>query len=95
MEVHGTSEDGEKRVQSREVQFCQENCSGSVSIQTSLTLRRFDLKFLLVVPSSEGHELTIWDSMESEFASGLEYCGVFEYVMISLATDNKLTLRRI
>ena len=33
--------------------------------------------------------------MESEFASGLEYCGVFEYVMISLATDNKLTLRRI
>jgi hypothetical protein len=31
-----------------------------------------------VVPLSEGHELTIWDSKESEFASGLEYCGVFE-----------------
>jgi len=32
-----------------------------------------------VVPSPEGEELTIWDSTESEFASGLEYRTVFRY----------------
>lgn len=33
---------------------------------------------VIVVPSSEGgEELTIWDSHESEFASGLEYSGYF------------------
>ncbi|KAI0068306.1 WD repeat-containing protein [Artomyces pyxidatus] len=30
-------------------------------------------KSVLVVPGAEGEELTIWDSKESEFASGLEY----------------------
>ncbi|KAF7985328.1 hypothetical protein HWV62_6523 [Athelia sp. TMB] len=30
-----------------------------------------------VVPGPDGEELTIWDSKESEFASGLEYCTVF------------------
>ncbi|KAF7436647.1 regulator of (H+)-ATPase in vacuolar membrane [Pleurotus ostreatus] len=35
-------------------------------------------KSALVVPTSEGgEELTIWDSHESEFASGLEYSGHF------------------
>lgn len=34
-------------------------------------------KTALIVPSSEGEELTIWDSKESEFASGLEYRRVF------------------
>jgi hypothetical protein len=31
----------------------------------------------LVVPTSEGEELTIWDSKESEFASGLEFRGIY------------------
>ncbi|KAI0041796.1 WD repeat-containing protein [Auriscalpium vulgare] len=30
-------------------------------------------KSVLVVPGADGEELTIWDSKESEFASGLEY----------------------
>jgi hypothetical protein len=30
-------------------------------------------KSVLIVPGPEGEELTIWDSKESEFASGLEY----------------------
>ncbi|KAK0464982.1 RAVE protein 1 C terminal-domain-containing protein [Desarmillaria tabescens] len=34
-------------------------------------------KTALIVPCSEGEELTIWDSKESEFASGLEYRRVF------------------
>lgn len=32
----------------------------------------------IVVPLEEGEELTIWDSKESEFASGLEFRRVFE-----------------
>lgn len=31
----------------------------------------------VVVPGPEGEELTIWDSTESEFASGMEYRTVF------------------
>ncbi|KAL0580829.1 regulator of (H+)-ATPase in vacuolar membrane [Marasmius crinis-equi] len=34
-------------------------------------------KTALVATSSDGEELTIWDSKESEFASGLEYCRIF------------------
>ncbi|KAJ7487439.1 RAVE protein 1 C terminal-domain-containing protein [Mycena galericulata] len=34
-------------------------------------------KTALIVPTSEGEELTIWDSKESEFASGLEFRGIF------------------
>ncbi|THV05992.1 hypothetical protein K435DRAFT_834441 [Dendrothele bispora CBS 962.96] len=34
-------------------------------------------KTALVTPISEGEELTIWDSKESEFASGLEYSMIF------------------
>ncbi|KAJ3560471.1 hypothetical protein NP233_g10818 [Leucocoprinus birnbaumii] len=41
-------------------------------------------KTALVVPSAGGDELTIWDSMESEFASGLEYCGVFDQPILDL-----------
>ncbi|KXN83882.1 Regulator of V-ATPase in vacuolar membrane protein 1 [Leucoagaricus sp. SymC.cos] len=41
-------------------------------------------KTALVVPSAEGDELTIWDSMESEFASGLEYRGVFDQPILDL-----------
>lgn len=44
----------------------------------------------LVVPSSEGDELTIWDSMESEFASGLEYQGTFEYVLRSSSAERSM-----
>ncbi|KAJ8520116.1 hypothetical protein ONZ45_g3052 [Pleurotus djamor] len=35
-------------------------------------------KSALVVSSSQGEELTIWDSHESEFASGMEFCCYFE-----------------
>ncbi|KAF9455073.1 hypothetical protein P691DRAFT_770160 [Macrolepiota fuliginosa MF-IS2] len=41
-------------------------------------------KTALVVPSLEGDELTIWDSKESEFASGLEYRGTFEQSILDL-----------
>jgi hypothetical protein len=33
-----------------------------------------------VVSGPDGDELTIWDSQESEFATGLEYCGMFRLV---------------
>jgi len=32
----------------------------------------------IVVEGQDGDELTIWDSMESEFASGLEYRGMYK-----------------
>ncbi|KAF8634403.1 hypothetical protein AX15_000855 [Amanita polypyramis BW_CC] len=35
-------------------------------------------KTALVVPISGGEELTIWDSLESEFASGMEYRYIFD-----------------
>ncbi|XP_006454653.1 hypothetical protein AGABI2DRAFT_198048 [Agaricus bisporus var. bisporus H97] len=41
-------------------------------------------KTALVVPSPEGAELTIWDSQESEFASGLEYRGTFDQAILDL-----------
>ncbi|KAF8213200.1 WD repeat-containing protein [Mycena galopus ATCC 62051] len=34
-------------------------------------------KTALIVATSEGEELTIWDSKESEFASGLEFRGIY------------------
>ncbi|KAJ6574959.1 WD repeat-containing protein [Mycena capillaripes] len=34
-------------------------------------------KTALIVATTEGEELTIWDSKESEFASGLEFRGIF------------------
>nr|GAT47823.1 WD repeat protein [Mycena chlorophos] len=34
-------------------------------------------KTALIVPTTSGDELTIWDSQESEFASGLEFCSIF------------------
>ena len=36
------------------------------------------LRFVSVVPGPEGEELTIWDSQESEFASGLEFQTVYK-----------------
>lgn len=36
--------------------------------------------FFIVVPGEEGEELTIWDSKESEFASGLEFRRIFRFV---------------
>lgn len=35
-----------------------------------------------VVGGSDGDELTIWDSTESEFASGLEYIGIHRYATL-------------
>lgn len=45
--------------------------------------------FDLVVSGPEGEELTIWDSKESEFASGLEYKRVFRYVFFSLCENSQ------
>jgi hypothetical protein len=38
----------------------------------------------IVVAGSEGDELTIWDSTESEFASGLEYSGKYTELILDL-----------
>ncbi|THH34149.1 hypothetical protein EUX98_g174 [Antrodiella citrinella] len=57
------------------MQCSQENGVGYV------LYRRLSFAFLtgiVVVPLSSGQELTIWDSKESEFASGLEYRQVFD-----------------
>lgn len=41
-------------------------------------------KTALVVEGSDGDELTIWDSTESEFASGLEYIGIHSEPILDL-----------
>ncbi|KIM47847.1 hypothetical protein M413DRAFT_417307 [Hebeloma cylindrosporum] len=41
-------------------------------------------KTALIVESSQGDELTIWDSLESEFSSGLEYCGEYSELILDL-----------
>ena len=43
-----------------------------------------DSRNFIVVSGTEGEELTIWDSKESEFASGLEYRRLFGYVHLAL-----------
>ena len=49
-----------------------------------ITYLKFDIvsSSTQVVGGSKGDELTIWDSTESEFASGLEYCGEYKYYPI-------------
>lgn len=50
------------------------------------------LTYEIVVDSPEGNELTIWDSTESEFASGLEHHGTYRYFVICRAyNDIKVT----
>ncbi|PPQ67110.1 hypothetical protein CVT25_005711 [Psilocybe cyanescens] len=41
-------------------------------------------KTVLIVGSVAGDELTIWDSTESEFASGLEYCKEYRELILDL-----------
>ncbi|CAG7847093.1 Regulator of V-ATPase in vacuolar membrane protein 1 AltName: Full=Suppression of the onset of impotence protein 3 [Serendipita indica DSM 11827] len=41
-------------------------------------------KTVLVVKRSDGHEVSIWDSKESQFSSGLEQCEVFSSPVIDL-----------
>ncbi|KAJ6621584.1 RAVE protein 1 C terminal-domain-containing protein [Mycena sp. CBHHK59/15] len=55
-------------------------CTGSVRTHRSGISRArcsSAKKTALIVPGPEGEELTIWDSKESEFASGLEFRGFF------------------
>lgn len=55
-------------------------CTGTVRTRKtglSLACCSSAKKSVLVVPGPEGEELTIWDSQESEFASGLEYQAVY------------------
>ncbi|KAF9029279.1 WD repeat-containing protein [Hymenopellis radicata] len=55
-------------------------CTGTVKTgRTSIKTARCSSakKTALVVSIPEGDELTIWDSKESEFASGMEYQGIF------------------
>ncbi|KAJ7169732.1 RAVE protein 1 C terminal-domain-containing protein [Mycena filopes] len=55
-------------------------CTGSVKThRTGISKARCSSakKTALIVPTPEGEELTIWDSKESEFASGLEFRGIF------------------
>lgn len=51
-----------------------------LSLLISLWIIGIDVFRVLVLRSKEGgEELTIWDSKESEFSSGLEYTRVFRY----------------
>lgn len=43
-----------------------------------MTTYSAEINTRIVVPLEAGEELTIWDSKESEFASGLEFRRVFE-----------------
>ncbi|KAJ7076559.1 RAVE protein 1 C terminal-domain-containing protein [Mycena belliarum] len=55
-------------------------CTGSVRTHRSGISRArcsSAKKTALIVATPEGHELTIWDSKESEFASGLEFRGIY------------------
>jgi hypothetical protein len=48
---------------------------------TAALIRLSYMCMISVVKCPEGEELTIWDSKESEFASGLEYCYLSRYVL--------------
>ncbi|KAJ7099614.1 RAVE protein 1 C terminal-domain-containing protein [Mycena crocata] len=55
-------------------------CTGSVKThRAGITKARCSSakKTALIVATDEGEELTIWDSKESEFASGLEFRGIY------------------
>ncbi|KAF7339596.1 WD repeat protein [Mycena sanguinolenta] len=55
-------------------------CTGSVKThRTNISKARCSSakKTALIVLTSDGYELTIWDSKESEFASGLEFRGIY------------------
>ncbi|KAJ7492768.1 RAVE protein 1 C terminal-domain-containing protein [Mycena latifolia] len=55
-------------------------CTGSVKThRTGISKARCSSakKTALIVATPEGEELTIWDSKESEFASGLEFRGIY------------------
>ncbi|KAH9984643.1 WD repeat-containing protein [Russula compacta] len=56
-------------------------CTGRVRTgRTSIRMVRCSSvkKTVLIVPCADGEELTIWDSKESEFSSGLEYAKTLE-----------------
>ena len=57
------------------MQFHKEICPWYLQV---LTIYLTETNTWIVVPLEEGEELTIWDSKESEFASGLEFKRVFE-----------------
>jgi hypothetical protein len=49
----------------------------------NLLLQRWLMCRSLVMATPEGDELTIWDSKESEFASGLEFRGIYRFFFFS------------
>lgn len=83
--VYRASTNGKDGDQEGEMQFDEE--IGLVYV--SFPLRPVFLSHLSIVgiqgiPEDQGEELTIWDSKESEFASGLEYRGVFSDTITDL-----------
>ncbi|KAI0830734.1 WD repeat-containing protein [Trametes gibbosa] len=74
-EVNGLSGTSEQK-RGREGHTVSWKCTGMVRTgRTGFSMARCSSakKSVLVVPTPEGAELTIWDSKESEFALGLEY----------------------
>lgn len=75
MEVYRKSEDWQKWVQNGKLQLSEKVCV-RYCLLYSLT-RRLVYLTLSVSGHPDGQELTIWDSNESEFASGLEHQRIF------------------
>ncbi|KAF7320375.1 WD repeat protein [Mycena kentingensis (nom. inval.)] len=73
-------------------------CTGSVRTErTGISKARCSSakKTALIVPTASGEELTIWDSKESEFASGLEFCGVFSETINDLDWNSTPNMQSI
>ncbi|KAF5374738.1 hypothetical protein D9758_000427 [Tetrapyrgos nigripes] len=70
--TNGTGADGDGFKKSERGWICTGRVKTSRSGITKVSCSSAK-KTALVTPISEGEELTIWDSKESEFASGLEY----------------------
>ena len=63
-----------------------------LNIKTSSVSDLITLFFhIQVVSIPNGDELTIWDSTESEFASGLEYRGEYRYSFFSDEVEHKFS----
>lgn len=79
--VHRQSADGPRGDRDGELQLGEEDCfEGVVPLKfPGAPFTHIIFLAFTVVPGSDGHELTIWDSKESEFATGMEYRGVFRY----------------
>lgn len=76
--------------------FRKVRCSSAkktvLSMSNSIQTSNIDKSPYKVVESQDGDELTIWDSMESEFASGLEYRGMYKCVNLLESLQSKVVM---